>query len=474
MAGWEDLPDVEPAKKEAWEELPDVPVRGEGPPPPEPAFDSPEGQALANRAGKAASEATESAGRSALQGVTFGFAPEIKSAAQAAADWATSPKGFKESYREHQAENEPMFEKSVSENRAANLAGSMLLPTPDKALKLINPALKLTRAGRMGAAALMGGAAGLGYGKSDLAGGDFEGAAKDFGGGAGIGLLASGAGELISGGISKLTSYFGGMKSKAASDAARIATEAQQKAERSALGSARSGAQSASRDLEVLSREAEALPVGNARRAEIEAFLGTPEALALRERVAGSKLGSAPERISEMTQLEDDYARLRASGPQNIQDGIANQLDDPIKKQVAPRLAKLAYRALPIAATGAGSMIGNTMGMPVAGAGIGMALGGVTALIMGKPGTVVANMVKSPGFRSFIGTHGEKLAEIAPAIESAAANGPVALQAALAQLRAKDPQAAALLDEAQALQSETPAPQNKLTEYFSGKKPEAQ
>jgi hypothetical protein len=124
------------------------------------------------------------------------------------------------------------------------------------------------------------------------------------------------------------------------------------------------------------------------------AFLASPEAKSLTDMVAGNKLGAAPERLAEMAGLKERLAQLVASKGDDVSRETADVLANPVKRAVLPRVKTLIHRAAPAWMGAAGGMMGGTTGGVIGGA-----LGTATAMLQGRPGVVVANMLKDPGVR---------------------------------------------------------------------------
>lgn len=182
---------------------------------------------------------------------------------------------------------------------------------------------------------------------------------------------------------------------EAISEATEKATAKAEKEAASLLGKYRGKISEASRDLEVLERTAAdtSLPSSKAARA----FLDSADGVALRESVLTTKLATAPERIAEMNAAKQAAQTATAAKPQAIAEAVEQQLGQPVRRQVLPRAKLVASRAIPIAL---GSQIGGWPGALV---------GSMAAMAMGRPGTVAANMIRSPGFRK-MGWEGVKRA----------------------------------------------------------------
>lgn len=355
----------------------------------------------------------ESFGRGAAQMGTLGFADEIAAGAESLWDVATTDKTLSDLpdlYDQHRGESRANFAAAKEANPEAYTAGevggavaSALIPGG------------LAAKGLGGAVALggaMGAAQGLGESEADLTRGEFGEAAKDAALGGAAGGVAGGIGHGLAKGVGAVAGKIRGRATKGAADA--VAEEEarqglkQAQREASALGKYRSSVQSASRDMEVLGREASELPDDELRRAAQE-MLGSPEGVAVRRQVVEGKLGTAPERLSEMAQLRAEHGALVAGREGMVKQATEEALADPIRKQFAPRIATLGHRLVPAALAGAGGMIGGPEG-----AAVGAGLGGVMALTQGRPGIILRNLVRSPATRKYLWDKVANLATVDP------------------------------------------------------------
>lgn len=323
-----------------------------------------------------------------------------------------------------------------------DLLGSFAIPMPPGAQAAAG-ASKLERLGkaavRVGKSALAGGVAALGGSDADLTKGEVEQAAKDTGVGVGVGGLAGALAE----GASALKGVFGAKKDKAIADALAKATAKKEAEVASSLGKYRSGVQSASRDLEVLTREAEAMPPGKVKD-EIDAFLKSKTALQLREQVAGNKLGTAPDRLDEMSKLLQEYKALAAGKDA----AIAQETEKALSGSTAARkVGRFLYN---YAARMGPALVGFGVGAShggVAGALGGTALGGVLGMVGGHPGTALKNLSKDPAVRRItfgalehvLGTAPEALGKYTGLLTYAARHGKEALLELHDQLLGTDP-----------------------------------
>lgn len=299
-----------------------------------------------------------------------------------------------------------------------------------------------------------GGAYGAGASEADLTQGEEGRFARDVATSSGVGGAAGGVLGGIGAAVSGLRNRAGRGLSEALEAERAVQERLAEKNIKSALGSYRSSIQSASRDLEVLEREAAQGTDDVAVRAR--AWLQTPEAQGLRAQVAGSKLGTAPERISEMDAARAQYQQLAAGKEANVEAQTAEALSNPVRKHVAPRLLTLGHRALPPLIAAAGGALGGTEGAIAGGV-----VGGIMSLTQGLPGRIVKNLIEKPAVRkvfwervlSMSGGATEGNMAAVNALEAAAQRGPAALSAAFEEIRgsAQQPGAEAPPDRAKAL-----------------------
>jgi hypothetical protein len=343
---------------------------------------------------QAAPSALESGLRGGAQGVSLGFADEIAGGLEALkAKLAGDATPFEELYARHRDESRAKYAEAQETNPNAYLAGELGGGAATALVPGLGAARGLAGAVKVGAA--MGAAQGLGSSEADLLKGEVGQAATD----AALGGVAGGAAGALGHAVSK---GVGAIRNRAARG---VATAVDDETARQAalvdkdiaskLGQYRSGVQSASRDLEVLGRESADLPGEVGARAR--EFISSPEGLAVREQVAGNKLATAPERISEMQQLRGAHAAAVEGRAGEIARRTEEGLADPIRKQFAPRLATLGHRLLPAALAGAGGVVGGPEG-----AAVGAGLGGVMALTQGRPGIILRHLVRSPASRKML------------------------------------------------------------------------
>lgn len=320
---------------------------------------------------------------------------------------------------------------------AAELAGNMVVPIPGSSA--VKGASLAARAGAGAkAAAKFGAVLGAGKSESDSLGEIAGDAAMT----AAVAAPLGAVGGAMAGGADALANRFGARAAavrKARDAAIKDAVESERA---SLLGKARSATQEASRDVEVLARPGDprSLPV----QAQVNRFVDSPEAAELADKIATSKLASAPDRIKRMDSAMATHDAFAADAPNEIARRIATQEKKGIASEAMPRLKTYANRIIPPAV---GSMIGAAVSDDKAtGAAVGAVTGGVLAAAMGSPGTALANMMKSPAFRIGIAEMqqgasnaiGNALGRFGPA--AAAATSEAGLRAVLAAAEKDDPE----------------------------------
>lgn len=267
---------------------------------------------------------------------------------------------------------------------SGEVVGAVAVPIPGP-----GKAATLSRAAKAGINVAKGTGLGALAGAGTSEAEDAAGLAKDTGLGGLVGGGVGAAGEFAS----WLKGAFANKGAKASADALAKATAAEEKAIASAQGKYRSGVQSASRDLEVMAREAQALPDGHPLKDALKGLLDSPEGMALREQVAGNKMGTAPERIGEMQELLAQYEALAANKGQAISAATEAALSPVTAAKKAGRF--LWNYGSRFGGAGAGAALGGELFGPT-GAVVGGAIGGA---VMGHPGTAIKNLVKDPAVR---------------------------------------------------------------------------
>lgn len=270
---------------------------------------------------------------------------------------------------------------------AGELGGAVLMPVPGSGT--VKGATLLKRAGqatKQGAA--MGAAFGFGNSEADLTQGDVRGVAGDTAIGAAAGAAGGAVGETLLTGGRKLVDFArkratAGIE-KASADALAAAEKAKEKALAAARGALGGDTAATFKTFDRL-REILADAIAPAElRASAQSHLDSPvfkEAMRAAQEEYVSKAGSMLARI---TKGREEVAEKAAV---DVAEQATEALANPIRTQVVPRLKTYASRMLPIAM---GSYVG---GVP------GTILGGVAAAAMGRPGTALANMARSPAVR---------------------------------------------------------------------------
>ncbi len=279
------------------------------------------------------------------------------------------------------------YQRASAEQPVMGAIGAMALPIPGagklKALK-----------GATGVAARLALNSAVGAGISDIAesSNDNPDYLKSSAIGGGAGLLGSAAGE-------GLTRYFGGKAAKATADA--LAHGAANKTEQveGAVRSLGGVTQTAHRALENITNNLEhGTPE---EQAAIREWLKAPEQDALRRQILLNSFERAKGGMAAIDKARGEISAAKAIDP----DAFAQEsLGGTLKRAVLPRVKTIAERAIP-AAIGAAT-----------GGGAGVAGGALLGGAIGKPGTIVANLMKDPNFQRHVYGAAEKLAGIAPAL----------------------------------------------------------
>lgn len=376
----------------------------------------------------------ESFGRGALQSATLGFADEGYGAASAIGNVL---QGKPAGYTAARDESRAAFKRAEEANPNATTAGGIVGAVGSAFIPGLGElgAAKTLGGAVLGGAAL-GAAQGLGSSEADLTEGEVGQAALDIGIGGVVGGAAGALGHGISRGVEALRGRAAQGVEKAVADRQAADTLAVDKDIASKLGKYRSGVQSASRDLEVLGREGAALPGEVGERAA--AFVDSPQGMAVREQVAGNKLATAPERITEMEALRAEHAAALGGRESEIARRVEQGLANPIKREIAPRAWTLGHRLLPVALAGIGASVGGPEG-----AAVGTELGAVMALTQGRPGIIIRNALRSPGVRKMLWEFAQSAAEsqllgkfgamVQRAVQQGGVTGGLALHEALLQ-----------------------------------------
>lgn len=278
-------------------------------------------------------------------------------------------------YNRAQAVNGPMYDAAKRDHPVAKSVGEVIpaMAAPSRAV-------------------LQGGMGAIrGYTNSDAdgVGGKLKDAALE----AGLSAGGTAAGNYIGGKIagSGLAKWLGGKS--AAAEADQVAKQAALKAKGVARASGAMGTPAAQvmRADEVL--RATMQDMAPSSRVAAEALLNSPEWTARRVAAGERYLEQAPEFLSKFDESAEALAAAHAVDPAAQ---AAEKLASPFKTEVLPRLKKYATRAIPayLGQEVAGEMGGGTNARAAGGL-IGFGAGAA----LGDPGTTVANMLKSPGFR---------------------------------------------------------------------------
>lgn len=264
------------------------------------------------------------------------------------------------------------------------------------------PGAAPTTAGRLVQGGIEGGTYALGSSKGDLTKGEVGKVAKDVGIGTGLGVGAAVLGEAAQ----KPARWLAG-KAQKLSDATHAAElAAEEKARAAAVASARGAyggeVSSGQRILEMVER-ASADPKADVElTAAAKQFLDSPEGEALLNQVLRSNIGRSGDAVARIQNARNAMTEaITANNPEAIANAASSAAEGKLANLdgVTGRLAELARRNVP-------PMVGGAIGGPA-----GAAAGGVVGGAMGKPGTIVSNMLKSPSmFRPMLGGVGLGLA----------------------------------------------------------------
>lgn len=341
----------------------------------------------------------ESVLRGGAQGLSLGFADELAGAVGAARGALSGDeRDLGDVYRQERDESRAAYRAAEAANpglyRAGEIGGGVA--------GAFVPGLGVGKglAGALRAGAALGGAAGLGGSEADLTRGDVGGALADTAGGAAFGAIGGAAGH----GLGKLAGRVTERAARGirgaeadAGEQAAMAAQRNLRTARSALG----GEASAGLNAVAKAEEVVANP-GAFRPDQVEraaAWLGTPEVAALRQNAAQNVLEGGAGRLSGSLQTARNafQSAQQAATPEAIEGAAGELLTNPIRKQLAPRVATLGHRLLPAALAGGGALVGGPEG-----AAIGSGLGAIAALTSGRPGIVIRNALRSPGVRKLV------------------------------------------------------------------------
>lgn len=350
--------------------------------------------------------------RGAAQGGTLGFADELGGAMQAglqhianglptgALEWA----GIDNRYLQRPGE---VYRQARDENRASDRAAqeahSGAYLGGEVAGGLATLAAAPAGAGLSGAVkggSMIGAGAGLGSSEADLTRGEYARAGIDTGlgmaGGASFAAGGYGAAKAAAWAKDKVLSRTAGAIDRATRDAGELAAKKASQtlnSENASLG----GVSASAMKLFNHAKDILADPLAPAaQKLRAQELLNGPEGRAIIDAARESALEEAPRivgRLNGRTELRDAAKAATSEGA--IVSATDDLLAEPVKKQLMPRLATMASRAIPpIVASEIGSGIGGTEGR-IGGAALGLG----AAMVMGRPGTAMANAAKHPAVR---------------------------------------------------------------------------
>lgn len=341
--------------------------------------------------------------RGAGQGFTLGFADEIAGGMGAAMQAGVNvlPRSLQkwldvveakpgDAYRsvrdEDRADNRAARRDQTGAYLAGEVLGSLAVPVPGGAAA--KGASGLARVGR-GAlqGAGLGGAYGLGASEADSVGG----LARDTALGAGLGGAGGAVGAGLGVGVEKVRGLAKATAAKAVADAAAKQAALKEKAVRSAAGSLGGETASALKTFDRLHEIVSDMGVPEELRIAAQQQLDDPR---FREALTGAYEEYIKKAPNQLTGLERGRAGVAEAAGIDVGKATERALANPLRKEVWPRVATLGHRMLPVALAGIGGAVGGPEGA-AAGTGLGAAL----ALIQGRPGVVVRNMLTSPAVR---------------------------------------------------------------------------
>lgn len=320
--------------------------------------------------------------------------PEVRAAKEAAlAQQAAQPTNYELVRDRMRAELEQARQENPGLVTAGEIGAGVLLPVPGgAAAQGAGLGARLLRAAGQGAA--QGALYGAGSSEAGSAGGVAGDALKGFG----IGALGGAVGEgLVSGGKALL----GAVRGRAArgaqealeqQSAKRLAQDVAEEA--SKAGKVGGTAQAASRDIEVIMNQAQALPVGHPTRIKAEEYLASPKGQQELADLVETKLASSPRRLDEREAAKAALREFQETRPERLAAQVAEDMANPVRKHVLPRIATMGHRMLPVIVGGTGAALGGAEG-----AAIGGTLGTLATLTTGAPGTALRNMMRTPAVR---------------------------------------------------------------------------
>jgi hypothetical protein len=341
----------------------------------------------------------ESLGRGALQGATLGFGDEAAGAITGLMQGGVNllPKSLARALDVEQAPASDAYAFSRDSERQANAAadkahggyylggnlvgGALTAPLLPGVAAAKGAGLGARTLAGIANGATQGAAFGLGASNAQLASTD---ALKDTLTGGLVGGAIGGAAPVVGAGIGKLA----GRAKRGAAEAVAAQTEksAAAKAAEIARQSGQIGRDTAT-TFQTFERYQQILNDPNAPQRlkdGAQASLNDPRFKAALLKAQEEYVRKGPELLSA---IESGYAKLDDARAMDVAKDAAEKLANPIQTQVVPRLKMYASRALPMA-------VGSAIGGPA-----GMVAGTAVAGALGRPGTALANAMKSPALR---------------------------------------------------------------------------
>jgi len=243
-----------------------------------------------------------------------------------------------------------------------------------------------------GGMAITGGLSGLGASEADLTRGEYGRAALDTGTGASFGYGLGKAGDIVT------PSAKGFIRRRIGRATGDAAAEVERKASQ-ALGGGISkvGAEtSAARNALEVAREILSSPHATPKQlATAKAIMDSPESVALLRGVYDNTLERLPSRLGGIETARTALDPLRgAASPAGITAATEERLSGA-GRRIASRWPHAVNKLLPIATTAIGASVGDGPEGAALGAGLGLG----ASLVMGRGGTVAANLMRDPAIR---------------------------------------------------------------------------
>lgn len=289
--------------------------------------------------------------------------------------------GFMDKYREER----DALDKGVKQVREANpkvstgvgLATQFGVPIPGIG--------KGTAAVKLGKMAALGGLEAFSRGNADLTKGEIGKSLLETGEGAGtsyaFGALTDKLGK--SGAMSEVRKRILDRIGKAKADSLAKSSEDVAEGIQSAIGGEGQKTSVANRTIELLTEAMNSPDPDIVARAK--AFVEGPEGQALKRQIYLNTLDHAPGRMAELNAARATLAEQRLRDP--VKESAEFLSKSTLKEDVLPRAQTYLERTVPTA-------MGGLFGGPA-----GAAVGGATAMTLGKPSTAIRNMTANPRFR---------------------------------------------------------------------------